>query len=244
MTERMPSHIEPTAGGKKSASPERAPFQMRRIGRHTLVYGMGKMAAKSVSFVMLPIYTRFLTPADYGVIQLVEMTLDLVAVVGGAQLVQGIFRFYHEAETEDDRNAVVSTAFFLLGASYLAVGTVALILAPVFSQVIFGSQVQTTVIRIAAGSLACQGLMVAPMALLQVRAQSKLFVAANLGKLVLQVGLNLLLLVYLGLGVRAVFLLPGQPDMPGLVGAIRALGAERVVLITSGAAASSNSASC
>ena len=37
------------------------PFKMSRIGRHTLIYGLGVVLSKAVSFFMLPIYTRFLT---------------------------------------------------------------------------------------------------------------------------------------------------------------------------------------
>jgi O-antigen/teichoic acid export membrane protein len=52
-----------------------APFRMSRVGRHALVYGAGILLAKAIAFVMLPVYTRFLTPSDYGVMELIEMTL-------------------------------------------------------------------------------------------------------------------------------------------------------------------------
>ncbi len=41
------------------------PFRFRHLGRHGLVYGIGMMLNKAVAFVMLPIYTRFLRPAEY-----------------------------------------------------------------------------------------------------------------------------------------------------------------------------------
>jgi hypothetical protein len=54
------------------------------VAKHSLVYGLGMVISRSVSFIMLPIYTRYLTPADYGVMALVEMTLDVIAILGGA----------------------------------------------------------------------------------------------------------------------------------------------------------------
>src|SRR5205823_14718273 len=78
-----------------SATPGSSP--MRRIGRHSLVYGAGLMLTKAVSFVMLPVYTRYLTPADYGVMTLISMTLDVIAIMAGTKVALGIFRYYHKA---------------------------------------------------------------------------------------------------------------------------------------------------
>ena len=50
---------------------------IRRLGRDTMVYAIGTVLARTLSLVMLPIYTRNLTPADYGVLQLLEMTVEL-----------------------------------------------------------------------------------------------------------------------------------------------------------------------
>src|SRR5512147_2896613 len=99
-----------------------APFEMGRVGRHTLVYAAGILLAKAVSFAMLPIYTRFLTPSDYGVMELIEMTLDVVAILAGARVAVGIFRYYHKASSDEERDAVISTALMVLAASYTLVG--------------------------------------------------------------------------------------------------------------------------
>ena len=69
---------------------------MSRVGRHTLIYGAGMMLSRAISFVMLPVYTRYLTPADYGVMELIGTTLDLIAIIAGARIAAGIFRFLVE----------------------------------------------------------------------------------------------------------------------------------------------------
>ena len=38
----------------------------RGIARHTIIYGLGTVLQKAVSFLMLPVYTRILTLEDYG----------------------------------------------------------------------------------------------------------------------------------------------------------------------------------
>lgn len=182
------------------------PFRMSRIGKHTLIYGIGVLATKAVSFVMLPIYTRYLTPADYGVMQLVEMTLDVVAILAGAQLAIGIFRYYHKAESDAERDAVVSTSFTVLAISYAVIGLATFFAAPWLTALVFDSDDYTDLIRLAAMGLAASGLSIAPLTYFRAREQSRLFVGAQLARVALQVVLNLLFLVHLEMGVRGIFI--------------------------------------
>src|SRR5690242_17381555 len=98
-------------------APESASLQ--RLGRHTVIYAVGILAGKAAAFIMLPLYTRYLTPADYGVLELIEMTLDLIAIVAGSRLGAGVFRLYHDAETEEQRRSVLGSAFLVLGVAFL-----------------------------------------------------------------------------------------------------------------------------
>jgi O-antigen/teichoic acid export membrane protein len=176
------------------------------VARHTLVYAIGMIIGRAVSFLMLPIYTRFLTPADYGVMALVEMTLDFISIVAGARLALGLFRYYHKAETPDDRNDVVSTSFLLIAIMYTLVGGVAFLAAAPLSALVFGSGEHTILFRVAAVNVALGALSIIPFSLARVQDRSLLFVGMSLCKLALQITFVLLFLVVMGLGVLGVFL--------------------------------------
>ena len=190
---------------------------MRRVGRHTLVYGAGMMLTRAVSFIMLPVYTRFLTPADYGVMELIGMTLDIISIVAGAKLALGIFRYYHQAEGERDRNAVVSTALVSLGSSYGVIGAITYAIAKPLSLLVFTSPQYTPLIQLAAITLALQSLQLVPLSYARLRERSVLFVTANSLKLAMQLGFNIYFVVYHGMGVRGVFL--GNLVASAIVGA-------------------------
>jgi len=81
-----------------------------------------------------------------------------------------------------------------------------LLLAPQISNLVFGTQARTGLLRIAAGGLAGESLMLVPFAYLQVRERAIPFVVANAIKLLLQVSLNVTLLVGMHLGVKAILL--------------------------------------
>ena len=54
-----------------------------RILRASTVYGLANLTIRALNFLLLPVYTRFLTPADYGIIALAEtLAVFLLSIVG------------------------------------------------------------------------------------------------------------------------------------------------------------------
>jgi O-antigen/teichoic acid export membrane protein len=170
------------------------------------VYTAGVVLNRAVSLVMLPIYTRFLTPADYGVLQLVEMSLDLIAILFGSHLGAGIFRLYQKTDVPAERAAVVSTAFGVVSVAYAAAGAAAYLAAPWVSEVVFGSERHADLVRLASGTLAMQGLVLVPLSYLQLMKRPVAYVAANSAKLLMQLTMNIALVVIAGMGPRGVII--------------------------------------
>jgi O-antigen/teichoic acid export membrane protein len=183
-----------------------APFKMDRVSRHTLVYGAGIVLGRAVSVVMLPIYTRFLAPADYGVMQLVDMTLEVISIFAGSRLAGGIFKYYHEADDQTGKTAVLSTAMILLVTSFGAFGTATALAAAPVSQLVFGSPEYAGLIRLAAASFAVSSLVTAPLVLLRLEERSVRYTYVTTARLVLQLTLNIVFLVVLRLGVKSIFM--------------------------------------
>ncbi len=199
-----PGGGRPGRGGADQDGEER--FQMGGVGKHALIYGGGVLLSKALAFVMLPVYTHFLSPADYGIMGLIEMTLDVIAIMAGPQLAPAIFRFYHKAESEGERADVVSTALILLGVSYTLVGLTAFLTAPLLSSLVFDTAQHTGLVRLASANMIFESLMIVPLAFAQVEDRSKLFVGANAVKLALSAGLNVFFLAVMDMGVAGVFL--------------------------------------
>ena len=182
------------------------PSALEGLGKHSLIYAIGVIVGRAVSFLMLPIYTRYLTPADYGVLALVELTLDFISILAGARLALGVFRFYHKADTETEREQIVSTSFLLIAIMYSFVGLATFAAAELLSSLVFGSGENALLIRIAAVNVALNALAVVPFSLARVKDRSVLFVGANIAKALLSVTFVLIFLVGLDLGVLGVFL--------------------------------------
>jgi hypothetical protein len=68
--------------GAPPSAPQPA-FPFPAIDRHNLNYAAAILPSKGVAFPLLPVYTRYLTPADYGILELVVMTMEVLALTAG-----------------------------------------------------------------------------------------------------------------------------------------------------------------
>lgn len=212
---------EPSGGAQPTVpSSEATPVAAARgFGRDAVVYGAGVVISRVISFLMLPIYTRYLTPVDYGLLQVLQITLDVTSIALSAGLLTGVMRFYLKAETEALRGSVMSTALLLL-TSLNAIGTIALCLfAPWIARLTLSEAGPdgATLIRVAACTFAAEASIAVPLLYLQALRRPGWYMGATLAKLFLQLALNILLVVLWGWGAEGVLV--------GTLAATLALGA-------------------
>jgi O-antigen/teichoic acid export membrane protein len=171
---------------------------------HTSIYMLGDILRRVVSLIMLPIYTRYLTPADYGVVELLSMLLDFASIIFGARVGQAVFRYYCTAESEHDRRSIISSALALsvvlngLGAFMVTIFSGPLAIA------IFSDESLKTYIALYSISMLLAPFMDIP--LVYIRAQQKpwVFLVFSITKLALQLSLNIYLVVILEMHVEGV----------------------------------------
>ena len=171
---------------------------------HAATYAIGNIARRLVGFLMLPIYTRYLTPADYGVVGLLTFALALFEPIFGARLARAIPKFYLEATDARSKRAVIWGALGL-SAVVSALTVLALFLSRgVGAQLLFGNRNYALVFGLFATNLLTQPVEETGMMYIRLQERSRLFLAFSMLKLLLQVGLNLLLVVYQRGGVLGV----------------------------------------
>jgi len=84
-------------------------FYLKTI-RHTGMYAVATIARRFAGFLMLPVYTRYFTPADYGVLEMLDLTGTVIFYLIGARLSDGLLYFYAHAETEEEKTRVAHSA--------------------------------------------------------------------------------------------------------------------------------------
>src|SRR5689334_14009819 len=111
---------------------------LRSIVKHSFAYSVSVVLSKVASVLLTPIYTRYLSPADYGVIELLDLTTFAVSLLAGYYLADAFLYQYSNAP-EADRERVLSTAFFGAMGVGLAVFLGIWVSAPLVSELVFGT---------------------------------------------------------------------------------------------------------
>jgi O-antigen/teichoic acid export membrane protein len=178
--------------------------QLKQLGKHTLVYTAGIILGKVASFLMLPVYTRYLTPADYGVLELLGMTIDVIGMITGVGIVAGVFKFYSEATGRLEKNAVISTAAISVVGLAAATSLLGFAFATQLSVLVFHTEANAIYLRLYFLVYLLQNLEYVPFLLIRAENRSVLFVTINALKLIAMLSLNILFVVYFRMGITGV----------------------------------------
>ena len=98
---------------------------LRRLARTGAAYQVGEALAKGVAVLLLPVYTRHLTQADYGTADLLLTLVILVSLIIRLGLVEAFVRFYYEDAEPGERDRVARAATGLVLLTTTAVALVA-----------------------------------------------------------------------------------------------------------------------
>jgi O-antigen/teichoic acid export membrane protein len=190
---------------------------------HALIYGLAPILQKLAGVVLLPLYTHYLTPADYGEITLLSIVTSVAVAILQLELRQGFLRGWIAAPDDGARASLFRAVLALLAALGLA-GAVVL--------VVFGNLVVTPLLGhpigpgfrllLAAGLFAdVTGLVC--NATLQARLKSGTVVALGLATFVLSVSVTVICVVHLHSGAIGFF-------AGGTVSSVAGLAASLVLL--------------
>ena len=83
--------------------------------KHSAIYSLSGVLIKLMGFILLPVYTRALTPEDFGTLALLGTFFGLFKTISTLGMQTGMIRTYlYEAETEEEKNLVLSSSYWAL----------------------------------------------------------------------------------------------------------------------------------
>jgi O-antigen/teichoic acid export membrane protein len=178
--------------------------ELTKVFGETVVYGLIGAASTLVSVFLVPIYTRILTPEDYGVAALLTTLFVIIGVVANLGMSSAIFWAYFKAE-EKDRKGVVGTSFISQTIFPLLVSFLVFLFAGLISRTLFSSPNFANLVEISAATLFFNTGVGVPLALLRAEGRAGSFVSVSLFKIVGTVVFSVILVVVLRWGLAGVF---------------------------------------
>jgi O-antigen/teichoic acid export membrane protein len=103
--------------------------ELRRLGRHSAIYGLGGLVSRILATFLLPLYTHYLPPGAYGRVEVITAATAVLSIVLQMGISSAFFRFYFDAKEHAERLVVVRTSFWFT----MAMSTLGLVLGVVFA---------------------------------------------------------------------------------------------------------------
>lgn len=89
---------------------------IKKFAKHSAIYAVGNIANRVGAFLLLPLYTHYLTVEHYGALEMFYVTSDIISSMLSIGLAHATLRFYFEYQELEERNKVVTTTLFATAA--------------------------------------------------------------------------------------------------------------------------------
>jgi O-antigen/teichoic acid export membrane protein len=172
---------------------------LRRLATTGAAYTASSIVSKLIAVFLLPLYTRYLSPTEYGAAEVLLSGVVAASIVIRFGMIEAILRFYYLPDVS--RPAVVGTGFAALLWTATAGAAIGLALAEPISQALLGHP-DAGLVRIAVGGLWALTLWEYVLALLRLEERARAYFGITVANVLVTVPLTVLLVVVLGLGAE------------------------------------------
>jgi O-antigen/teichoic acid export membrane protein len=177
---------------------------LKRLTQHSAIYGLSDVVGRSLSFLLVPVYTHVLPTEAYGHVALIYAFIGLMNVLFSYGMDSAFLRFYMLEESR--KQQTLSTGYLTMLFTSLVLAGLIIAGAPAIDALIGSSVPLTPYIRLSGIILALDALGVIPFARLRAEGRAPLFASLKLAKVMLELAGNYWLVVRQGAGLEGILI--------------------------------------
>ncbi|MGN6870493.1 MAG: lipopolysaccharide biosynthesis protein [Solirubrobacteraceae bacterium] len=178
---------------------------LKRLVSSLAAYQVADVVSKFIAVLLLPVYTRYISPAGYGVVELLANGVILISILVRFGMIESFLRFYFSDDDQDRRDALARRSVGFLLVTTTAVSVALAAAAWPLSKLVLGYHDVTT-FRIAVLGLWTFTNLEMAYALLRVEERLRVYAIASLINVALTIVSSVVLVVVLGKGARGLLL--------------------------------------
>ncbi len=165
---------------------------LRRLATTGAAYTASSIGSKVFAVFLLPLYTRYLTPSDYGAAEVMMASVIAASIVIRLGMIEAILRFYYRDDV--DRRAALATGFASLFWTSTVAALVALAFAGPISTALLGHE-DAGLARLAILGLWTLTLWEYVLTLLRLAERARTFFAITIANVALTIPVTIWLVV-------------------------------------------------
>ncbi len=176
----------------------------RTLIRHSIVYLLGVFIVNTASFFLIPIYARNLQPSEYGILEIINICIDISIILFSGGLGMACLSLYCKEDEETRKNLAISSGI-IIACSLAASGSlIFFLLSRWLCDLLFQSDANLVLFRMAGFLMASQLCCAIPMAYIQARMESRFFILISSLQSTLIICMNIVAVVILDMKVAGI----------------------------------------
>ena len=179
---------------------------IKEMAGNTLVYGMGNILNRAITFLLLPLYINMMTPTEFGALNLIYPFLALMNVVYMYGLDAAFMRFFIPEKNQERRQQIFSVVYLSILASTVLITAVLFLAKTPLSDLLLGDDPARSVFGLAFIILAIDGLSFMPVLYYRSIQKPGRYVSIIFAEVFINLGLNVILVGFLGWGLKGVLI--------------------------------------
>lgn len=178
---------------------------IQRFFKDSAVYTIGNILTRGMAIFMLPIYTRLLSPSDYGVIDMISIIGSLINVTIALEINQGFGRYYSETVSAKEQDEYSSTSLWFVLFAYSTFLIFSMLFSNWLNDKIIGSNYSIAIFQIALFSIWGNGIFLFLQNQLRWYMLSKEYTIVGVVYTFVSYSITIVLMLVYKLGATAVF---------------------------------------
>lgn len=179
---------------------------IKKMAGSTLVYGLGNIFNRAITFLLLPLYINVMTPSEYGALNLIYPFLAIMNVVYMYGLDAGFMRFFIPEKKEEKRREIFSVVYLSILVSTIMITSILFMSESSISNLLLGDDPAKDVFVLAFIVLAIDGLSFLPVLYFRSILKPLRYVSIIFSEVLVNLSLNIILVGFMGLGIKGVLI--------------------------------------
>jgi O-antigen/teichoic acid export membrane protein len=176
----------------------------KKIIKQYLAYGAGNLVQQVLGFLLIPLYLRAFSPAEFGVITTLLVTQALLVLISTAGIANGLEMLYYEAKINVRKQLVGNTWLWYLVGAVLGVLIFSVPATPL-SKLLFGVTDYSYTLQLLGFYMGATLLTEVPLSVLRLEKKAGRYVFLSLVRFAADLSLKIVLIVSLERGVGGFF---------------------------------------
>ncbi len=173
--------------------------------KDSIIYSFGNLSTKLVGFVLIPLYTQYLSVEDYAILAILEISAQFMVAVFGVRISSALLRLYWDKEFVNKQKSMFFTSLSFLTAISIISMACFIYFSETFSILLFDTPKFAYPLTLMLISSGLQIIVLLCLTQIRIKEKPILFSISNISRLIVTLLLTVYFITYQNKNIEAIY---------------------------------------